>query len=227
MSRWGVALAGCKARVKQLPLKGNGETRGRPSRCRAWLRGNRVSATEADFDLREIRPLPRNILPICGVEDHGTTGQRANLKLGVLATGCRGWLVLPTSPKVSTANLIYSVDARDTAKSGIGHLDNRHLHYLAESFSVNVGGSHQNGKASSRPRSAESVGGVIVVGARESRAHGEGHQEFNVPLYSLTATVPGIWDKPQGAGGERERDKSLNSGEPGAVKVARRVRKGG
>ena len=54
------------------------------------------------------------------------------------------------------------------------------------------------------------------------------HQEFNVPLYSLTATVPGIvWDEPQGAGCERERDKSLNSGEPGAVKVARRVRKGG
>ena len=93
---------------------------------------------------------------------------------------------------------------------------------------MNVGGSHQNVKASSLPRSAESVGGVIVVGARESRAHSEGHQEFNVPLYSLTATVPGIvWDEPQGAGCERERDKSLNSGEPGAVKVARRVRKGG
>ena len=51
------------------------------------------------------------------------------------------------------------------------------------------------------------------------------HQEFNVPLYSLTATVPGIvWDEPQGAGCERERDKSLNSGEPGAVKVCAVVR---
>jgi hypothetical protein len=52
-------------------------------------------------------------------------------------------------------------------------MDNRHLHYLAESSSVNVGGSHQHVKASSLPRSAESVGGVRVVGARESRVQGE------------------------------------------------------
>ena len=91
MSRWGVALAGGKARVKKLPLKGNCETRSRPSRCRAWLRDSMVSATEAGFDLREIRPLPRTILPSCGGEDHGTTGQRANLKLVVRATGGRGW----------------------------------------------------------------------------------------------------------------------------------------
>ena len=122
-----------------------------------------VSSTEADFDLREIRPLPRNILHICGVEDHGITGQRANLNLGVLATGCRGWLVLPTSPKVSTANLLYSVDARDTAKSGIGHIDNRPLPYLAESISVNVGGYWWNAKTSSPLMSTSSVGGAIVV----------------------------------------------------------------
>src|SRR5229473_3415421 len=108
-----------------------------------------VSSTEADFDLREIRPLPRNILHICGVEDHGTTGQRANLKLGVLATGCRGWLVLPTSPKVSADSLTYSADVRDTAKSGIGHIDNRHLNDLVESISMNVGGSCRNAKVSS------------------------------------------------------------------------------
>ena len=141
-----------------------------------------VSATEADFDLREIRPLPRNILHICGVEDHGTTGQRANLKLGVLATGCRGWLVLPTSPKVSTANLIYAVGVRDTAKSGIGHIDNRHLNYLAESISVNVGGSYQNVKESSPLRSGMSVGGVRVLGAQESCAQGEGRQGVNTFL---------------------------------------------
>ena len=139
-----------------------------------------VSSNEANFDLREIRPLPRNILHICGVEDHGTTGQRANLKLGVLATGCRGWLVLPTSPKVSTANLIYSVDARDTAKSGIGHLGNRHLRYLVESISVNVGGSCRKVKASSLPMIGMSVGGFIVVRARESRVQGEGSQGVNV-----------------------------------------------
>jgi hypothetical protein len=145
-----------------------------------------VSATEAGFDLRESRPLPRNILPICGVEDHGTTGQRTNLKVCVFPTGCRGWLVLPTSPKVSTANLIYSVGVRDTAKSGMGHMDNRHLNYLVESISVNVGGSQKNVKASSLPRSAESVGGVIVLRARESRAQGEGHQLVGIPMQMVT-----------------------------------------
>ena len=195
-----------------------------------------VSATEADFDLRESRPLPRTILPICGVEDHGTTGQRAHLKLGVLATGGRGWLVLPTSPKVSADSLTYSADVRDTAKSGIGHLANRHLNYLIESISVNGGGLGRNAKVSSPPMSGVSGGGVIVLGARESRVHGKGHQEFDVLLYPIAAIAPGIWDKPQGEGCERERDNNAesdlssempNSGEPVAMKVARRVRRGG
>ena len=179
-----------------------------------------VSSNEAGFDLREMRPLPRNILHICGVEDHGTTGQRTNLKVCVFPTGCRGWGVLPTSPKVSTANLIYSVGVRDTAKSGSGHHDNRHLPYLAESISVHGGGSHQNVKASRLPRSAASVGGVRVVGAQESCVQGEGHQELDASLYSLAASDVTCCC-------ERERDKTPNSGEPGAVKVARRVRRGG
>jgi hypothetical protein len=141
-----------------------------------------VSATAAGFDLREMRPLPRNILPIGGVEDHGTTGQRTNLEVGVFLTGCRGWLVLPTSLKVSADSLTYSADVRDTAKSGIGHIDNRHLHDLAESISVNVGGLCRNVKASSLPMIGISVGGVIVVRARESRVQGEGHQSVGSPM---------------------------------------------
>ena len=138
-----------------------------------------MSATEADFDLRESRPLPRNILPICGVEDHGTTGQRAHLKLGVLATGGRGWLVLPTSPKVSADSLTYSADVRDTAKSGIGHLANRHLNYLIESISVNGGGSSPDAKTSSLSMRERSVGGFIVVRGWESQPQGEGSQGIN------------------------------------------------
>jgi hypothetical protein len=141
-----------------------------------------VSATEAGFDLRESRPLPRNMLPICGGEDHGITGQRTHLKGGVFPTGGRGGGVLPTSPKVSTDNLIYSVGGRDTAKSGMGQQDNRHLNYLAESTSVNGGGSYQNVKESSPLMSDMSVGGVIVLGAQESCAQGEGRQGVNTFL---------------------------------------------
>ena len=213
-----------------------GDSAPSPERKRAMLLPyNKVSSSEADFDLREIRPLPRNLLHSCGVEDHGTTGQRANLNLGVPATGCRGWLVLPTSPKGSTANLLYSVDARDTAKSGIGHIDNRPLPYLAESSSVNVGGSRPNVKASSLPMSAESVGGVIVLGAWESRAHGEGRQEFDIPLYSLAASLGNPRRSGSTTSCERDRDDKAESdpssgkstsGEPVAGKLARRVRRG-
>src|SRR2546425_12532058 len=84
-----------------------------------------------------------------------------------------------TSQKVSSDNLFYSDDARDSAKSGLGQIDNRHLNYLVEFISVNVGGSCQDVKASSLPMPDKSVGGVIVVGARESRVHGEGRQEIN------------------------------------------------
>src|SRR3989442_811324 len=45
--------------------------------------------------------------------------------------------------KVSAGYLTYPADIRDSAKSGLGHHDTRHLHYLVESISVNVGGSCQ------------------------------------------------------------------------------------
>ena len=122
-----------------------------------------VSSNKAGLDLRKTRPLPRNILHSCGVMDHGSTGQRASQKVLQIQSDFRGWSSDFTSPKDSTDYLTYSADVRDTATSGIGLTDNRHLNYLAESISVNVGGSQQNVKASSLPMSAESVGGVIVL----------------------------------------------------------------
>lgn len=59
------------------------------------------------------------------------------------------------------------------------------------------------------------------------------HQEFDVLLYPIAAIAPGIWDKPQGAGCERDRDNNAesdlssempNSGEPVAMKVCVVVR---
>jgi hypothetical protein len=80
----------------------------------------------------------------------------------------------------------YPNDIWDTAKSGIGCMGNRHLNYLAEFIFMNVGGSYWDAKASSLPMSDISVGGVIVLGARESRVHGEGRQGIDTPRVDIT-----------------------------------------
>jgi hypothetical protein len=187
-----------------------------------------VSPNKARFDLRETSPLPRNMLHSRDVRTLADTGQRTNPKLVFIAEGYRGWLGSHTSPKVSTGYLPYPVDVRDTAKSGMGRMGNRHLHHLAESISVNVGGSRQDAKASSLPTPDVSVGGSIVVRGWESQPQGEGSQEKDVPWYSLAATG-------STTGRERERDDKAGgnpsggmpiSGEPDAMKVARPVRRG-
>ena len=86
-----------------------------------------------------------------------------NSRIFSFSKSYRGWLLACTSPKVSTGYLNYPVGIRDTAKSRMGYVGNRHLQYLAESLSVNVGGSKQNVKGSSLPMSVMSVGGVIVL----------------------------------------------------------------
>jgi hypothetical protein len=62
----------------------------------------------------------------------------------------------------------------------MGREGNRRLQYLAEFISVNVGGLAQDAKASSPPMPELSVGGSIVLGARESRVQGKGSQGVNV-----------------------------------------------
>jgi hypothetical protein len=148
-----------------------------------------VSSNKASFDLRERPPLSRNILHSCEMTAYGSTGQRMSPRISAISTGYR-IRCISTELKVSADYLTYPADIRDTAKSGIGYHENRHLRCLAESIFVNVGGSHQNVKASSLPMSDESVGGVIVLGARESRVQGEGRQEKDAPLYLVTATAP-------------------------------------
>jgi hypothetical protein len=90
--------------------------------------------------------------------------------------GCRSWLSYFASPKDDAEHLSYPASGRDTAKSGIGCSDNRHLSYLAKSITVNVGGLQRNEKVSSPPMSVVSVGAAIVVRAWESQAQGEGPQ---------------------------------------------------
>jgi hypothetical protein len=141
-----------------------------------------VSPNEANLDLRERFPLSRNILHTCEVTAYGSTGQRTSQKSVHATTDYQDWLFQSTNLKVSTGHLNYPVDVRDTAKSGMGRLGNRHLSYLVEFISVNVGGSYSDAKASSLPMPDRSVGGVIVLRGRESRPQGEGRQGINIFL---------------------------------------------
>jgi hypothetical protein len=99
----------------------------------------------------------------------------------------RGWLQSLTNPKVEISNLNYLISIRDSAKSGLGFTDNRHLNYFAESINMNVGGFYQDVKVSSPPMTDRSVGGAVVVRARESRVQGEGRQEVNIFLVEINS----------------------------------------
>ena len=65
--------------------------------------------------------------------------------------------------RLRQANLAYLVSIRDTAKSGIGCSDNRHLNYFAKVILMNVGDSLCGVKAGSQPMSRARVGATIVV----------------------------------------------------------------
>jgi len=112
---------------------------------------------------------------------------------------------------------------------------NQCLNYRSEYVHMNVRGSCQNANVSSPRMSGKSVGGSIVVRGWESQPQGEGSQKFDIPLYPLAASPANAGRTGSTAGCEREQDDNvesdLSSGkpnfrEPGAVKVARPVRRG-
>jgi hypothetical protein len=129
-----------------------------------------VSSNKAGLNLRENAPLPRTLHNA----PQRLTRQRPNPSAS--QTGYRGWLSYCASPKDDAGHLIYPASGRDSAKSGKGCMDNRHLSYLAKTIFVNVGGSQLNAKVSNPPMFVVSVGAVIVVRAWESQAQGEGPQ---------------------------------------------------
>ena len=158
------------------------EARSRPPRGRAWLRGRMVSHSQADFDLRENQPPSRNTLLTreIGTRVHGTADEPDDhLTVG----GYRSRQFQSAGTKVEAGHLNYPAPVRDTAKSGMGRMYNRHLSYLVESVSGNVGDARQDAKPSSPAMPAVRVGAAIVVGGvattrgeRESRSQGEGPQ---------------------------------------------------
>ena len=146
-----------------------------------------VSSHKAGFNLRETFPLPRNILHACEVVAHESTRQRMNplckgISQGITYTDC---LARPIS-RVESGNLSYPASIRDSAKSGLGCCDNRHLLYLAESIFVNVGGSLKDAKLSSPTMPCVSVGATIVVRDWESQSQGEGSQSVGISSANVT-----------------------------------------
>ena len=133
-----------------------------------------VSSNEVSVNLREKGPLPRNILhteescpAVYGAASVCTGSASARPRLGNGLSQLKGCQRSPGHP----------LTARDSAKSGLGCMENHHLTYLVESIYVNVGGSGADAKISSRSMRHESVGAAIVLGARESRVQGEGARQ--------------------------------------------------
>jgi len=193
-----------------------------------------VSSNEAGFDLRESSPLPRNILHRWRTSPTDT-GLASEPEGSVHSNRLPRLVGNDYQSKGFIRNLSYSDDARDSAKSGLGHIDNRHLHHLVEFISVNVGGPCQGVKPSSPAIPDKGVGGSIVVGGWESQPHGEGSQKFDTPLYLLAASSENSGQSCSTTGCEREEDDNAegnlssempNFGEPCAVKVACTVRRG-
>ena len=137
-----------------------------------------VSSTEADFNLREMMLLSRNILHAVRSFSwiYATANELYDLDHKLIEFRQVDFL----NQRLRQVNLVYPASIRDTAKNGTGCADNRHLNYFAKVIVMNVGDLLCNAKAGSQPMSRAGVGAAIVVRARESRVQGKGPQRVNV-----------------------------------------------
>jgi hypothetical protein len=170
VSPWGVASGGCKLEVKKLPLKGTREARCKPPRRGAWLRECMVSKRN---DEKPTGKCPPASIPC-------TMGQRPHPM--VFPKDDRGWFVVVASPKDGSGQPDVPSARSGFRDERLGLLISRHLNTLAEYIVVNVGGFGMDAEVSSPPMTSQSVGGPIVVGAWESRVHGEGGQGIDAVL---------------------------------------------
>ena len=136
-----------------------------------------VSSNKADLDLRENFPLSREYLAYLELRnpDGARTANESN-GYSEFPKRLSRLVIIFYQSKDRNKTPVYLVSIRDSAKSGLGRTDNRHLNYLVESILMNVGDSQRNVKKSSPSMSVMRVGVTIVVGTRESRVHGEGLQ---------------------------------------------------
>lgn len=92
----------------------------------------------------------------------------------------RDWSELHTSSKDVRGKPDIPSGRSGFREERIGLMISLHLNTSVEYIIVNVGGSGMNAKVSSPPMSYQSVGGVVVLGGRESRPQGEGRQGIDV-----------------------------------------------
>lgn len=103
-------------------------------------------------------------------------GQRPYPMVRQIPEDNRDWRLRGTRLKVVRDQPALPPDWSGFREERIGSVESRHLRATAEYTIVNVGGSHAEG--CSPPMKRVSVGGVIVLGGRESRPQGEGRQPF-------------------------------------------------
>jgi hypothetical protein len=107
-----------------------------------------------------------------------TTGQRPRPTVLAFPKDDRSWLLDSTSPKDVSGKPELPADRSGFREERLGLEISRHLNTLVEYIVVNVGGLH--GEMSSPSMKRVSVGGVIVLGARESRVQGERRQGIDI-----------------------------------------------
>jgi len=174
-----------------------------------------------------------------------TMGQRPHPMAVRSPKDDRGWWSVDTSPKDVTGKPELPGGRSGFRDERLGSNLSHHLNTSVECIVVNVGGSGMDAKVSSPPMTYQSVGGVIVLGARESRVQGEGRQGIDVPRVDISGHMPvnsgaTRWTVARyGSGGRGCEPKWDNKprgnswcgksipGEPCAVKVACTVRRGG
>jgi hypothetical protein len=103
-----------------------------------------------------------------------TMGQRPHPMVYMLPTDDQGWTLRPSSPKEVSGKPEIPAVQSGFRKERLGSGRSHHLRASVEYIVVNVGGSHM--EMSSPSMKYASVGGIIVLGGRESRPQEEGRQ---------------------------------------------------
>jgi len=115
------------------------------------------------------------------------TGQRPHPMVLLVPKDDRGWIDVGASPKVVSGKPVLPTDRSGFRDERLGSPISPRLHTSVEDIIVNVGGPC--GEGCSPPVKRMGVGGVIVLGGRESRLHGEGRQGIDVVL-AISCLVP-------------------------------------
>jgi hypothetical protein len=111
-------------------------------------------------------------------------GQRPHPMVPLVPTDDRSWLLRFTSPKVVRGKPDLPSDRSGFRDERLGSTINHHLNTSVECLVVNVGGLCVEG--SSPPVKRVGVGGVVVLGGRESRLHGEGRQGIDISRVDIS-----------------------------------------